>query len=209
MGKARKPKTHKSKLNPTGLVDVNALLEQELANGKSDSPIQAIVEQLQSSSVEDKICGLQTLATICQSNVNIAAVVESDIVRIAASLLVDPDKSVRHATAGAFRNLSVQSVEICEYMVDQDVLTPLMALLNKYTVPAGDWKPTFDRNMQDQLDEKSDTFLQAVSLLWNLCESTSVALDSFNQSQLLESFVTYIDPKVYGKEIGELKLKFV
>ncbi|XP_058819527.1 HEAT repeat-containing protein 3 [Topomyia yanbarensis] len=203
MGKARKPKGHKNKLNPTGLVDAGALLDQELSNEKSDSPIQAIVEQLQSSSAEEKICGLQTLATICQNEVNIAAVVKSDVVRIAASLLVDPDQSVRHATAGAFRNLSVLSVQICEYMVDQDVLTPLLALLNKYTVSSGgEWKPTFDRNMHDQLDEKSDTFLQAVSLLWNLCESTSIALDSFNQSHLLESFVKYLDWQVYGKEIA-------
>ncbi|XP_055594376.1 HEAT repeat-containing protein 3 [Uranotaenia lowii] len=199
MGKARKPKIHKNKVNPTGLVDVGALLDQELANGKSESPIHAIVDQLQSSSTEDKICGLQTLATICQNNVNISAAVETDLVRIAASLLVDPDQSIRHATAGALRNLSVLSVEICEYMVDQDVLTPLLALLNKYSNT--DWKPVFDRNMQDQMDEKSDTFLQAVSLLWNLCESTSVALDSFNQSQLLESFVRCLDWNVYGKEI--------
>ncbi|XP_065088985.1 HEAT repeat-containing protein 3 [Ochlerotatus camptorhynchus] len=202
MGKAKKTRPHKAKLNPTGLVDVNALIDQELANGKSDSPIQAIVDQLQSASTEDKICGLQTLATICQNDVNIGSVVESDIVRIAASLLMDPDLSVRHATAGAFRNLSVQSVEICEYMVDQDVLTPLLALLNQYTSSAGEWKPTFDKTMQDQMDEKSDTFLQAVNLLWNLCESTSVALDSFNQSQLLESFVRCLDVSVYGKEIA-------
>lgn len=201
MGKAKKTKPHKAKVNPTGLVDVNALIEQELANGKSDSPIQAIVDQLQSASTEDKICGLQTLATICQNDVNIGAVVESDIVRIAASLLVDPDLSVRHATAGAFRNLSVQSVEICEYMVDQDVLTPLLALLNRYAATA-DWKPTFDKTLTDQMDEKSDTFLQAVNLLWNLCESTSVALDSFNQSQLLESFVKCLNVNVFGKEIG-------
>ncbi|XP_058447047.1 HEAT repeat-containing protein 3 [Malaya genurostris] len=199
MGKARKPKVHKNKLNPTGLVDGNALIDQELSNGKSDSPIHAIAEQLQSSSAEEKICGLQTLATICQNDVNLTALVESDVVRIAASLLVDPDQSVRHATAGAFRNLSVLSVEICEYMVDQDVLTPLLALLNKYN---GEWKPTIDRNMHDQLDEKSDTFLQAVNLLWNLCESTTLALDTFNQSQLLESLVKCLDWQIYGKEIA-------
>lgn len=200
MGKAKKPKVHKNQLNPTGLVDVGALLDQELANGKSDTPIQAIVDQLQSATVEDKICGLQTLATICQNDVNIGAVIESDIVRIAAALLVDSDQSIRHATAGAFRNLSVLSVEICEYMVDQDVLTPLLALLNKYS--GTDWKPTFDGNLQNQMDEKADTFLQAVNLLWNLCESTSVALDSFNQSHLLESFVKCLDVNVYGKEIA-------
>uniref|UniRef100_A0AAG5DWB3 SYO1-like TPR repeats domain-containing protein n=1 Tax=Anopheles atroparvus TaxID=41427 RepID=A0AAG5DWB3_ANOAO len=202
MGKAKKPRLHKNQAAPTGLMDVNALIEQGLAgSAKSGTPIDAIVEQLESSVTEEKICGLQSLATICQGEVNLAEVVENNIIRIAASLLVDPDASVRHATAGALRNLSVVSVELCEFMVDQDVLTPLLALLNRYTFNP-QWKPTFDKNMQDQMDEHSDTFLQAVNLLWNLCESTSDALTAFNQAQLLEPFVYFLNCTVYGKEIA-------
>ncbi|XP_058126316.1 HEAT repeat-containing protein 3 [Anopheles ziemanni] len=202
MGKAKKPRLHKNQPAPTGLMDVNGLIEQGLAgSAKSGTPIDAIVEQLESSVTEEKICGLQSLATIGQGEVNLAEVVASNIIRIAASLLVHPDSSVRHATAGALRNLSVGSVELCEFMVDQDVLTPLLALLNRYT-SATQWKPTFDKSMQDQMDEHSDTFLQGVNLLWNLCESTSDALTAFNQAQLLQPFVYFLNCNVYGKQIA-------
>uniref|UniRef100_A0A182PM93 SYO1-like TPR repeats domain-containing protein n=1 Tax=Anopheles epiroticus TaxID=199890 RepID=A0A182PM93_9DIPT len=202
MGKAKKLKVHRHKTNPTGLMDVNEMIEQGLAsNEKSGTPVEAIVEQLESAVTEEKICGLQSLATICQREINVNELVENNVIRIASSLLVDPDKSVRHATAGALRNLSVVSVELCEFMVDQDVLTPLLALLIRYS-SNGQWTPTFDKNMQNQMDEHSDTFLQAVHLLWNLCESTSDALNAFNQSQLLENFVTFLNYNVYGQEIA-------
>uniref|UniRef100_A0A182XHA9 Alpha-carbonic anhydrase domain-containing protein n=1 Tax=Anopheles quadriannulatus TaxID=34691 RepID=A0A182XHA9_ANOQN len=168
---------------------------------KSGTPVEAIVEQLESAVTEEKICGLQSLATICQGEINVGELVGNNVIRIASSLLVDPDKSVRHATAGALRNVSVVSVELCEFMVDQDVLTPLLALLTRYP-SNGQWTPTFDKNMQNQMDEHSDTFLQAVNLLWNLCESTSDALNAFNQSQLLENFVTFLNYNVYGLEIA-------
>uniref|UniRef100_A0A182U2K3 SYO1-like TPR repeats domain-containing protein n=1 Tax=Anopheles melas TaxID=34690 RepID=A0A182U2K3_9DIPT len=182
-------------------MDVTELIEQGLGGSeKSGTPVEAIVEQLESAVTEEKICGLQSLATICQGEINVGELVGINVIRIAASLLVDPDKSVRHATAGALRNVSVVSVELCEFMVDQDVLTPLLALLTRYP-SNGQWTPTFDKNMQNQMDEHSDTFLQAVNLLWNLCESTSDALDAFNQSQLLENFVTFLNYNVYGLEI--------
>uniref|UniRef100_A0A182W8K4 Alpha-carbonic anhydrase domain-containing protein n=1 Tax=Anopheles minimus TaxID=112268 RepID=A0A182W8K4_9DIPT len=202
MGKAKKLKLHHNKPNPTGLMEVNELIEQGLAeSAKSGTPVEAIVEQLESAVVEEKICGLQSLATICQGEANIGELVRNNVIRIAASLLVDPDQSVRHATAGALRNLSVISVELCEFMVDQDVLTPLLALLVRFP-SNGQWTPTFDKNMQNQMDEHSDTFLHAVNLLWNLCESTSDALNAFNQSQLLENFVSFLDYNVYGQEIA-------
>ncbi|XP_053675935.1 HEAT repeat-containing protein 3 [Anopheles nili] len=202
MGKARKVKFHRHKTNPTGLVDVNELIDQGLAgSAKSGTPIEAIVEQLEAVVTEEKICGLQSLATICQGEINMSELVDSNVIRIASSLLVDPDPSVRHATAGALRNLSVISVELSEFMVDQDVLTPLLALLNRYP-SNGSWTPTFDKNLQDQMDEHSDTFLQGVNLLWNLCESTSDALNAFNQSQLLVPFVSFLNHSVYGLEIA-------
>uniref|UniRef100_A0A182MGU5 SYO1-like TPR repeats domain-containing protein n=1 Tax=Anopheles culicifacies TaxID=139723 RepID=A0A182MGU5_9DIPT len=202
MGKAKKLKLHRNQTNPTGLMEVNELIEQGLAeSAKSGTPVEAIVEQLESAVVEEKICGLQSLATICQGEANVAELVRNNVIRIAASLLVDPDQSVRHATAGALRNLSVISVELCEFMVDQDVLTPLLALLIRFP-SNGQWTPLFDKNMQDQMDEHSDTFLHAVNLLWNLCESTSDAVNAFNQSQLLENFVSFLDYNVYGLEIA-------
>jgi HEAT repeat-containing protein 3 len=146
------------------------------------------------------MCGLQALSHLCQKEHNIQAICSSDCVRIVGPLLVDADLSIRHAAAGALRNLSAISVEICENLVEQDVSTPLLILLNQYI--NNDWVPTIDKRT-NELDQKSDTFLQAVNLLWSLCESTSVALECFNQSQLLQFFVRCLNYEIFGMDIGK------
>lgn len=209
MGKTRKPKTNKNKVNPVGIPSVHDIsLEEDYEFDESTSagPIEIITEQLQSVNVEEKLCGLHTLSTLCQNNQNIPLIISGDIVRIAAPLLVDPNRNIRYTAAGAFRNLSVCGVEICENLVEQDVLTPLLELFTEYA-QLGDWTPVFDKSMDNQLDERADTFLQAVNLVWNLCESTSVALDSFNQSSLLQSFIRGLNWNVFGLDICELNAK--
>lgn len=199
MGKTKKGKPKPHKVNP-----IHNLLTPEDGmdeNEPSGGPIQSILDQLQSPSSDFKMCGLQALSTLCQKEINIAAIVSSEIVRTAAPLLVDQDANIRHAAAGALRNLSAVSVEICENLVEQDVFTPLLILLNQYV--NNDWRPTTEKKAE-QLDQKSDTFLQAVNIVWNLCESTSVALEYFNQSQLLESFVRCLNYEVFGLDICKL-----
>lgn len=200
MGKTKKGKSKAGKTNPTGLPSMQELEmeDEEVATGSR--PIQMILEQLQSPSPDEKMCGLQALSTLCQKEHNIKSIVDSDIVRIAAPLLVDPDINIRHSAAGALRNLSAVSVEICENLVEQDLFTPLLVLLNQYA--NNEWTPTLDKNL-NQLDQNSDTFLQAVNIVWNLCESTSTALECFNQSQLLQSFVRCLNYEVFGLDIGE------
>lgn len=39
-------------------------------------------------------------------------------------------------------------------------------------------------------------------MLWSLCESTSVALECFNQSQMLHFFVKCLNFEVFGMEIA-------
>lgn len=99
----------------------------------------------------------------------------------------------------ALRNLSAVSVDICEKLVEQDISTPLLLLLNEYNL---EWTPANDKK-SNQLDQKSDTFLQAVNIIWNLCESTPVALEFFNQSQLLQTLVRCLNYEVFGIDIGE------
>lgn len=72
-------------------------------------------------------------------------------------------------------------------------------MLNQYT---NDWIPSHEKKT-NQLDQKSDTFLQAVNIVWNLCESTSVALEYFNQSNLLENcFVRCLNYDIFGMDIS-------
>lgn len=202
MGKTKKSRTRIPKSNPVAIPGMDMMDEFDIDPANTSGPINPIQEQLQSVSVEDKMCALQTLSTLCQNNSNITTIIESDIVRIAAPLLVDRNLSIRHATAGALRNLSLCGIQIAENLVEQDVLTPLLTLLNEYAI-ASDWIPIFDKTMNDQIDEKSDTFLQAVNIVWNLCEASSIALDFFNQTQLLQSFIKCLNWQIYGFDICE------
>lgn len=197
MGKTKKGKTKPHKVNPTGLQSVRDEAMDE--NSSEGGPVNSILEQLQSPSPDEKMCGLQALSMLCQKEHNIQAIVNSELVRITAPLLVDHDENIRHASAASLRNLSAVSVEICENLVEQDVFTPLLILLNQYV---NEWVPTKEKRA-NQLDQKSDTFLQAVNIVWNLCESTDIALECFNQSQLLQSFVRCLNYEVFGMDIGE------
>lgn len=201
MGKIKKQRNNRANLvDPVGL-GLNFAIDDDELNGQYANPVAAIEEQLQSANNEDKMCGLQSLSMLCQAERNIPKILDSQIVRIASPMLIDSDVNVRHAAAGALRNLSAVNVEVCETLNELDIFTPLLVLLNQYATQA-DWIPVFDKSMNNQLDQRSDIFLQAVNIVWNLCESTSVALETFNQSQLLRSFVKCLNYEVYGMDIS-------
>lgn len=198
MGKTKKGNSKPHKKNPTGLTSLRDL-ELDESQTSSRGPIPNIIDQLQSTSADEKMCGLQTLSTLCQKEQNIRDIMRSDIIRIVAPLLVDSDENIRHACAGSLRNLSAVSVDVCEKLVELDIFTPLQTLLNQYA--SNEWTPVAERKA-GSLDQKSDTFLQAVNIVWNLCESTSIALDFFNQSQLLQSLLRCLNLEVFGMEIA-------
>lgn len=165
MGKTRKNKRLIPRVNPLGIPSNREVDENEELFGINDhpeGPIQAIFEQLQSVSVEEKMNALQSLALMSASVDKARILSSSEIIRVAAPLLMDRSQPLRNATAGALRNLSVCGVDVCENLVEQDVLTPLLALLNEYAMNPT-WVPIFDQELNNQLDEKSDTFLQVIS----------------------------------------------
>lgn len=206
MGKTRKSKTHVPKVNPVGIPSVRDMnLDDELDNGEhTEGGIALIAEQLQSASVENKMIALQSMTFLSASRDKALAMVANHIVKIAAPLLVDANKNIRNAVAGALRTMSEGGLSVCEGLVEQDVLTPLLALLNEYA-NAGDWAPVVDRSIVhvEQLDHMADTFLQAVHLVLNLCEADVLALEHFNQTNILQSFIRYLDFKVFGIQIGK------
>ncbi|XP_055302800.1 HEAT repeat-containing protein 3 [Sitodiplosis mosellana] len=205
MGKTRKPRYRAKKSNPVGIPSLRDISLNEELNGDEhpEGALAAIRDQLQSGSTEEKMCGLQAMAFLSLNQKKAQAMCEGDIIRIAIPLLVDPNKNIRNAVTGALRNVSLCDVDICELLVEQDILTPLLTLINEYT-SAADWVPVIDRSVAhiDQLDIAGDTFLQAVNLVWNLCESTSVALQHFNQTNILESFVRFLNYTVFGIDIS-------
>lgn len=208
MGKTRKPRYRTKKMNPVGIPSLRDIsLNDELNNDDHpENAIAAIRDQLQSACTEEKMCGLQAMAFLSLNQKKAEKICESDIIKIAAPLLMDTNKNVRNAVAGALRNISLCGVEICENLVEQDVLTPLLTLINEFT-NAVDWTPVIDRSVVhfEQLDIDGDTLLQAINLVWNLCESTSVALQSFNQTNILESFIRFLNYAVFGIDICKFR----
>lgn len=204
MGKTRKTRNRVPKTNPVGIPTLRDISQNEELNTDEhpEGALTTIRDQLQSSSNEEKMCALQAMAFISLNQKKSEAMCKGDIIRIAAPLLVDQNKDIRNAVAGAIRNVSVCGIDVCESLIEQDILTPLLALVNEYT-NVEVWVPAIDKSIAhvDQLDVAGDTFLQAVNLVWNLCESSSVALQHFNQANILESFVKYLNYTVYGIDI--------
>lgn len=75
--------------------------------------------------MEEKYCGLQTLALMIESPENVQQVLDRGLVKVAAPLLMDPASSVRNAAAGTLRNLSTVAMDTCDAMMEQDVMTPV------------------------------------------------------------------------------------
>ncbi|XP_016984453.2 uncharacterized protein LOC108048372 [Drosophila rhopaloa] len=192
MGKVRKVKTR----TPSG-VDTSADLEHVLgleAEGVAEGcgPIEAICVHLQRTDVEDKLNGLHSFAVLALRKEKVREICGSELVRIAAPLLCDKESAIRNAAAGAFRNLSVFGTEVCDFLVENDIMTALLTLIRGYDLT----KNGFENELQ------ADTFLQAIHLLRNLCESSPTATEAFNQANFLPSLLMGFDYRKFGLEIA-------
>ncbi|KAH8380704.1 hypothetical protein KR009_011053 [Drosophila setifemur] len=190
MGKIRKIKTR----TPTG-VDTSTDLEAD-SNGEGEAvgcgPIEAICVHLQRPDVEDKLNGLHSFAVLALRKEKVHEICESELVRIAAPLLCDKESAIRDAAAGALRNLSVLGSEVCDFLVDNDILTALLSLLLDYDLT----KSSFDTELH------ADIFLQAIHLLRNLCESSPTATEAFNQANFLGRVLLCLDYRKFGLELA-------
>ncbi|KAH8271428.1 hypothetical protein KR018_009832 [Drosophila ironensis] len=155
-------------------------------------PIEAICVHLQRPDVEDKLNGLHSFAVLSLRKEKVREICESQLVRIAAPLLCDKESAVQNAAAGAFRNLSVFGSEVCDFLVDNDLLTSLLSLLLQYDLSRGGFASELH----------ADTFLQAVHVLRNLCESSPTATEAFNHSNILGRLLYCLDPTKYGVEVS-------
>ncbi|XP_034236433.1 HEAT repeat-containing protein 3 [Thrips palmi] len=201
MGKARKDRKRGPRHDPVGL-NGSECVEEELNGSKAsvnkgEALIQTVVDQLQSSNVDDKLCGLHMLSEVFDGR-TLEEVVRNRVVRMAAPLLVDPNSTVRNSTAGAIRNLTTNGgPDFCDILIEQDVMTPLCSLIQKF---GNEWQPKVEGTSSG--DEEADTFIQAVNILWNLCESSATALKYFNQAHLLPLLVRCLDINTFGTDVA-------
>ncbi|XP_001359242.6 HEAT repeat-containing protein 3 [Drosophila pseudoobscura] len=191
MGKIRKIKTH----TPAGVgLDASLLNGQDIDSEEEGcGPIEAISVHLQRPDVEEKLNGLHSFAVLALRREKVQEICQSNLVRIAAPMLCDKDMAIRDAAAGALRNLSVFGSEVCDFLVDNDILTALLSLVAGYDLT----KPVcFESELH------ADIFLQATHLLRNLCESSPTATEAFNQSNFLRNLLLCLDYQKFGLEIS-------
>ena len=154
MGKSRKSKHsggQRPRHQPTGLPSVEETLKAEtevggasplaLAGGGSiPASIHTCVDQLQGHEALEKECGLLTLAELCGQPEAGPIFRQLRLTRHVAPLILDPEESVRVAAVGTLLAMAQEgNDETVEGMVQDDVMTPTVALLRKY-FPGG-WTP--------------------------------------------------------------------
>eukprot|EP00057_Strongylocentrotus_purpuratus_P019066 XP_011673540.1 PREDICTED: HEAT repeat-containing protein 3 [Strongylocentrotus purpuratus] len=138
MGKSKNKRFRSKKARPTGLQSMKEIEDEEEELGTSNptatEAVQlkavGVLEKLQSSSAEERECACTSLANLVQDPKALQALVEQKAVRSLGPLLVDPSSGIREAAAGALRNLTVAGGhDICDHMVEEDVMTPLVTFL--------------------------------------------------------------------------------
>ncbi|KAK3086841.1 hypothetical protein FSP39_024298 [Pinctada imbricata] len=155
--------------------------------------------QLNSSSEDERECSCTTIANLVSQPSAVFTLLQHNIVKIVAPLMLDTSLQVRVKAIGALRNLSVEGGEdVCREMVRKDVLTPLVALFKQYGV---NWVP---EKLQSKryANIKSDIFLEATHLLWNLCESSEEAMKVFSRENLFEVLWPCLQYNIYGMEVA-------
>jgi len=176
MGKAKKKRQSGARVDPTGVsCEENGSGDQEVPRSEEEV-ISNITEQLLSSNSETKVCGCQSLSNLTSDKLIKKLVILKKIVRVLGPLLLESDKMVTIAAAGALRNISALDPDTADEMVKQDVMTPIEQFFTK-----------FHSFPPDQLKEDDISLLtEVVNLVWNLVEASPTAYSQFTGSNLLE-----------------------
>ncbi|KAG8179040.1 hypothetical protein JTE90_016049 [Oedothorax gibbosus] len=199
MGKSKGKKYKAKASNPIGLPSVKEIEmeESEISLDFAAGNVEEIVEKLQSRKAEDRECGAVIIANLSSNTEFIASLIENKVIRVAAPLLVDRNLAVRHSIAGCLRNIAVcGDYLVSEAMVEQDLMTSLVTLLEEYREP---WSLT--ESTEDKIDSKTAIFVEACNLLWSLCENSALAVSIFNQKNLITILLPCLNIHVYGLQV--------
>ncbi|CAH0727325.1 unnamed protein product, partial [Brenthis ino] len=192
MGKVRKRKQNKGS---NDVVSSN-VDEEELIVDSKENAIQTIIDQLQTANVEEKYCGLQTFAMLIENPETLEQMINRGLLKIVGPLLIDQAAPVRNAAAGSLRNVSAIHSDLCDILMEHDIMTPLICYFHQYT----EFR-TPDPS-SNTTDEDIDTFIQCTNLLLNICESSGLAVKYLGNSKVLDSiFPRYLDLPTFGPDV--------
>ena len=108
--------------------------------------------------------------------------------RMCAPLILETEPHLVEAALSCLYSLSCQGEDLVTHLVQQDILTPLITLIQQFRVP-GDVYSKLKTQMFKVIDE-------AFSLLWNLLEEDSTVLEQFNKANVLDKVVEFLSPEV-------------
>lgn len=201
MGKTRAKKRRCFRKIPTGLPSVKEAQNEAQENSRLSAKTLPLLEKLTSTTSSERECACAGLANLVFERGAIPTLLNQDIVRRLGPLLIDNDRGIQEGAAGALRNLSVAGgPEVCEKMVEQDVMTPLSTFVQQSLNALGGMNESL-RNSKIQRQAAS-LAIQAVSLLWNLCENCSTAVNIFNCQGLLPCLVSCLESDVYPTTVA-------
>lgn len=201
MGKTRAKKRRCFRKIPTGLPSVKEAQKEAQENSSLSAKTLPLLEKLTSTTSSERECACAGLANLVFERGAIPTLLNQDIVRRLGPLLIDNDRGIQEGAAGTLRNLSVAGgPEVCEKMVEQDVMTPLSTFVRQSLDALGAMNEGL-RNSKIQRQAAS-LAIQAVSLLWNLCENCSTAVNIFNCQGLLPCLVSCLESDVYPTTVA-------
>ena len=83
-------------------------------------------------------------------------------------------------------------------------MTPLISLMQKYRNL--DWQPQ-KQTAKAKIDSKGEIFIEAINLIWNLCEANATALKLVNDNGLISIIMKHVNIDVYGYRVGMISHK--
>ncbi|XP_076644959.1 HEAT repeat-containing protein 3 [Halictus rubicundus] len=208
MGKQRRERRKPHKKNPTGLLSVKDFEEEEATNiidEDRETALQRVYDEIQSVNVEEKLSGLQTLESMsCDSGLAVQ-MAQDGIAKMVGPLLVDSNVLVRAGSASALRYIADNGkANAHESLLKDDIMTPLCSLLKQHYV---DWQPTLNQNDKSKRNDEKEAFVQAVTLLWTLCENNELAIKYSNEEDLVSILTKFFDTAIYGMDIATVTMQ--
>ncbi|KAI7814690.1 HEAT repeat-containing protein 3 [Triplophysa rosa] len=200
MGKTKNTKFKRPQFSPDGIAVNSANQSVDEIEDDEDSPAAEFLDKLESPSADLREYACASISRVVQQSQIIPGFLQRDAVIKIGPLLLDHSLAVRETAAGALRNLSAcGGPEVCENMVRQDVLTPLIALMRECC--AGfDVNPSPAKRGQKHTVEHVAN--EAVNLLWNLCENSSTAVSVFNKAGLVDALLHCLEMHHQNMELA-------
>ncbi|XP_046843216.1 HEAT repeat-containing protein 3-like [Xenia sp. Carnegie-2017] len=195
MGKVKQNKK-KNRHKPTGMMSV-----QE-AEAKEDEQVRSmemktlpILEKLNSPQERAHAC--VGLANLVLESKSVQPLMENEIVRRVAPLILDGDTEIQESAAGVLRNLTLSNVpNICKQMIEQDVMTPVC----HYVKQLSEQIQASSKISRKIVKRQSSVHEQIMHLLLNLSENSSEIIKKINDESLIPVLINFLNAELFEFE---------